>query len=112
MLAGSVRHLPLEVAAAIQWRDSVAEGLFRGRDLPSRSYLEVRYESLLSDPVRDLERVFSFFEIEGLPEAISYAERHLRRRRSSWDQRLSTAQIAAIEPVVRPMDEWLGYNWG
>lgn len=59
------RHLhESHIRCAHQWRDSVLLGRRDGQRLPGGRYLEVRYESLVLDPLRAVGEVMSFLELE------------------------------------------------
>jgi len=56
-----VRFQPRNLfTAARMWREYVGAGRRAGRNLPSESYMEVRYESLLARPEETMRRVCDF----------------------------------------------------
>lgn len=100
------------VAAASQWRDTTSEALFQGRALPLRDYMELRFEDLTRDAGKEIQRIFKFLELPGSDEAIQYAQNNLRPGTAdAWRASLTSAQLAEIEPIVRPVMEFIGYQW-
>lgn len=61
--------------AAIYWRRFVGEGRKGGADIGADRYIEVRYEDLTADPVKTLQRLCAFIEIDYHPDMLSYHER-------------------------------------
>ena len=98
--------------AAIQWREGVMRALCEGRRLPAGSYLEVRYEDLLSSPETQWDRIVGFLGIEEDRRARDWLLANARRDNfGKWKRQLSDEAVVALEPHVRPTLEFLGYSW-
>lgn len=74
-VAVSLRHLWFSPgtsmeALATQWCELIAEARQQGQGTPF--YLEVRYEDLVKEPVRELRRICRFLDLPYLPEMMSY----------------------------------------
>jgi hypothetical protein len=94
----------------------------RCRDRPN--YLLVRYEDLVQEPERELQRVcgavhvtYSKRLLDSPAQASSdrwWFERALQplttQRRNSWQQQLATHQVALIERILAPTMRAFGYN--
>jgi hypothetical protein len=108
------------VANARRWlRVNRAARLFQGRP----GYLEVRYEALVMDPVRELRTICSFLGEEYSasmivphPNAAAASEGAMRwqtavtsSRLDLWKNELTAAQVAQIEWVLGPSLESFGY---
>ena len=54
------------------WKDMIVESRAASRDCPT-DYLEIRYESLVQDPVKTLDAIFAFLGISGESERLVHA---------------------------------------
>lgn len=98
--------------AAIQWREGVMQALCEGRRLPVGTYLEVRYEQLLSSPEEEWGRIGNFLGIEENGVAREWLLANARRDNwGKWRRQLSEDELEALEPHIRPTLEFLGYSW-
>ena len=95
--------------AADEWRTSVEPGRASGRTL--ERYREVRYEELLTDPVRGLTDVFSWLGLDASSEAVQAAltEAGIRYNvdpsapavaAGKWRETLSPGDVAVFERVA------------
>lgn len=83
-----------------------------GRRLPNQVYLEVKYESLLTDPDAAWGRIAAFIDIEKGGSAGEWLRRQARRDNfGKWRTELSKGELCALEPHIRPKLEFLGYAW-
>jgi len=118
-------------AAARDWQAMVGAGRQAGATLPHETYLEVRYESLLSHPERTMKHVCKFIgeqftEAVLRPTAIRLGSRHPRligaRRHWSprteiitnntakWKKNMSLSKRILFESVAGDLLETLGYE--
>ncbi len=109
------------LVAAELWRDAVSSGQAAGRALTSGSYLEVRYEDLLSAPELVLRSACSFlgepFDPAMLtPSRLSTGRRSARLQvaldtsnRGKWRTALTSRERAVFEAVAGEVLESLDY---
>jgi hypothetical protein len=106
---------PMEMAGQ-QWV-LANEALLAGASQVKR-YHQLRYESLVADPIAELSRVWNFLELP-VPE-MQIAEKELRiggqrlelqteTNAGSW-RRISADQYRLLTPVIAAMQEQLGYE--
>jgi hypothetical protein len=109
-------------ATALYWEWMVQKGRAYGRQIPS-DYLEIHYEDLVSDPRRTLQTLGRFLDHDLDYDRIQSAGLgRLRDSNSSfreeqggphplnrWKERLSQQEIAALEAMVGPCLEEVGY---
>ena len=92
---------------AARWVNSVTLSRAHGAMLGER-YLEVRYESLVSDPAREMARLASFLDLDadhlGVAPVVSAGSVGKWRRRPS-------GQLAQLRPVLEPTLASFGYDW-
>lgn len=118
-------------ACAIEWRDSILAA--RRAAAEEKSYLEVRYEQLLADPVGSLRTVLEFCGLRCDPDlaarivednrfermkaarkspvaGIQEPAGHFRKGRAgSWREELSPGQLAEVLRVAGSLLAELGY---
>src|SRR5262245_61531603 len=128
-----VRFGPRNVfAAAKAWKEMVSSGRQVGASLPDETYLEVRYESLLSNPADVMKRVCAFIgepfaDVVLRPTAARLPSRHrpiigVRRPRRSpaseiistntekWKKQMSLPDRILFESVAGDLLQALGYE--
>jgi protein-tyrosine sulfotransferase len=108
--------------AARYWRETVQTVRRQAATVPGR-FLEVRYEDLVEDPRKEMERVLAFLG-EPWDEAVlkpsatlssresstaAVAEGLRKNKEESW-KKLSTAQLAEIEAEAGGLLRELGYS--
>lgn len=111
---------PAEVAdAAREWRDSVTAG--RRAALTAERYLEVRYEALLADPRREIERLYAWLGLpatsEDLAHPLAESARHENVDRfgvggiatQKWRSVFDRRDLAAFNEVAGDLLDELGY---
>jgi hypothetical protein len=81
--------------------------------IDSRRLLVLRFEELLRDPQRHLERLTQFLGVEFLP-AYSHAIGllNLQPTRAKWSAEWNANQLAIVLDVLQPMLGQLGYTDG
>lgn len=105
-----LRELPRHLMIAEQWRASVGASVSAGRALPKKNYHEIRYESLMQQPLQVLRKMIEFAELQAAPEMLDYAASHIDPNRTHrWKGTLSDEQEREIEDRMRPMLLKLGY---
>jgi hypothetical protein len=62
-------------ALAAFWAQRIRKGWSAGRALGAHRYMELRYEDLVEDPARELQRVCIFLDIDFRQEMLDYSER-------------------------------------
>ena len=113
------------VATALYWQWMVQRGRYGGRKFPA-DYIEIRYEDLVSSPRQALARLGSFIDHDLDYERIqsaglgrvsdtnsSFREEVAQREINPlgrWKQRLSHAEVAAIEASVGESLQESGYE--
>ena len=109
---------------ACQWRTEVAAARRLGRRLGVNRYLEVRYESLVADPERELERACAFAGLAYEPAMLEYAQevdvtrkphqQSLRRPPTpglrDWRRNMSAEEAAEFEAIAGDLLAELGYE--
>lgn len=121
-----VKGHPLEYGTQ-RWMESVKRSLLAQQKLPPWQFLEVRYESLVSEPEDTLRKVCDFADIMYDPRMLEYwklpttiEHRHFSHHRNlsrpvftgsvgRWEERLSEEQQAFVMAEMRPLLERVGY---
>lgn len=102
----------LLVTSAIQWREGVMHALCEGRRLPDGTYMELKYEELLSAPEETWCRIAEFLGMEEDGQARDWLVKQAKRDNfGKWRTELSEEQLRTLEPHIRPTLEYLGYPW-
>jgi hypothetical protein len=91
------REEPVAVCA-LWWRRNVSRGRNDGPGLGAHRYREVRYETLVSNPVDELEKIAAFLDLPFAPEMAAY---HVGRTR---DEPGLSAKSAWLPPTPRLRD--------
>jgi hypothetical protein len=113
------------VATALYWEWMVHQGRAHGREFPA-DYIEIRYEDLITDPKATLERLGAFLEhnldydqiqraaLGRLSETnSSFREEGAKEKLNPlrrWKERLTGAEVAAIEETVGECLQENGYE--
>jgi len=117
--------------AALFWKERVSAARSGGRTIRKNRYHEVRYESLVQDPVEELRKLSRRIDVQfesemtathrGGTDAIPEAHRGLDQfslldrpvdssRAYAWKRELADREIADIESVAAPLMRDLGYE--
>jgi hypothetical protein len=101
--------------AAMAWRHAVNRIESFGARLPATQFLHFRYECLLDDPVRTLDRVAAFLGISNHATLVSGLAGQLRVRvrennARKWQAELAPPEISCIEAMTRPILARYGYE--
>jgi hypothetical protein len=132
-VATSVLKLPWGpediIRAGQWWNDNVWVARRMGAVLGQERYLEVRYETLVEEPERELRRCCGFIGEEYSPEMLSYyrasdaaipAERRAQHyrynsppdpsRSYAWKREMDPCDVTLFQRQARPMLSELGYE--
>jgi hypothetical protein len=116
---------PRSVAdVACQWRTEVEAARRLGRRIGPGRYLELRYESLVADPERELRAICSFAGLPYEPAMLRHSEhvdvsakphqhsltRPLTPRIRDWRTEMTPAEAAGFEDVAGELLAALGYE--
>lgn len=114
--------------AASLWRERVLVGVETGRPLGSERYLELRYESLVSDANEEIKALCEWLGFAFDPGMLDYTEKaresmlpraekynpHLTesptRRTRDWSRDMPESQVEVFEAVAGDALERLGYE--
>lgn len=92
---------------AARWVNSVTLGRAHGSMLGDR-YIEVRYESLVCDPLGEMSRLAAFLDIE--PSGVTLEHAVSAGSVGKWRRR-SPRQLAQVRGVLEPTLAAFGYRW-
>lgn len=99
--------------SARRWVRAIRRARRGAKDLTPGSYLEVRYEDLVTDPTRTLERICSFVDLRFTPAMLRYPDRAPRRLREfqdlpnrSGDSRRAIHALTAKPPQAGRVAAW------
>ncbi len=102
--------LPPHLSSARQWEALVTCSRCDGRELPADRYLELRFEDLLRDPARILERIQEFTGIARSEAFFASALAKIDRRMvQQWSATLTPEQEREVEQELEPLLRELGY---
>ena len=91
------------------WSQQVERGVAAREQLPEDRYLELRFEQLLAEPRAQLERIASFFALEGGREGwIDRAAAQVRGAPAARRSDLPADERERLEAVCRPGMQLLG----
>jgi hypothetical protein len=93
---------------AARWVNSVNLGRAHGAMLGER-YLEVRYEALVADPVREMARLAAFLGLQTPPAAAELPEVRSESV-GKWRER-PAGQLDEIRAIMEPTLGAFGYDW-
>lgn len=103
-----------------RWRRAIVEGRSQGLRLPADRYLEVFYERLTADPVKQLERICRFLQIAFDPGMLHAARDTLRvkgmaetaivENSGRFKDYFTTEKLAYLEAIAGATLASLGYE--
>lgn len=95
---------------AIQWDWSVRAALGYGRNLNSKQYLEIKYEDFLNDPVRNLNIILDYLELDKNSVVYDTAMKKVRRDNlSKWHDKYSEEELKVVMSHIEPTLKYLEY---
>jgi hypothetical protein len=108
----AMRKYSLLDVCGMQWSRSVIatlEGLSAGK--ADKDYISVRYETLVHNPVNELERIGTFLQIEDLEPVRKFAQTKIRTSSvGSWQKHLSYPEMESLRPHIDKAMRLLGYS--
>ena len=107
---------PIEVVAAKQWLVSSEHLLKAQAEIPSSRWMEMGYEDYIDDPVAGTERITKFLDLDFTDELRDAAQAVRTTpvntvtppEKYKW-RKENPQEIKAIMPLIRDMQERLGY---
>ncbi len=97
---------------AKQWAETTRLSIGYGRQLPSNSYTEVRYEDLMLNPQAELLRLANFLEIENPEQMLDLSsEIPDSTRVNHWQKNIDSQTLSNIRNIVEPVLTEFGYSW-
>ncbi len=111
LIREEVKRMSLAEQCALQWSESVRQGLDFRKSFSDKSYLLIRYEDIVHRPVETAKQIFYFLDLDW-PEALSS---WLRQNISAgsldkWKTVLSNEDQERLRPVVMDLARRLGYD--
>lgn len=101
---------PALLATAL-WMSEVRCVLEARQTLPSRQYLEVRYEEFIRQPKQVLRHVLAFCDLQWTDGFERFVESFaLQSMNFKFKNQFTPQQLAQIEAMVAPLAEQLGYE--
>ncbi|MHC4992138.1 MAG: sulfotransferase family protein [Planctomycetota bacterium] len=97
--------------AARQWVVAVESALRDLADLPPDSWIDLRYEQVVSEPRRWFERICTFGGLEPDEAYLDMVEQTVQTAsKDRWQQELDETDLEEAMPIMRPLLERLGYT--
>jgi putative sulfotransferase len=90
------------------WSEQIERGLRTLQDLPRDSYLDVRFEDLVSDPATALQRIGAFLELPDAPGWIERGRRLVKGMPPGRFDRLARDEQLRLEAACKAAMERLG----
>jgi len=107
----AVEELPLVQVCARQWAIQVRAALAQKNELKSGTYMEVRYEDLVQNPLDKFSQICSFFELSMSEELESWINSKIDAGRiEKWQSELSEDELALVMKEQSILLEELGYT--
>lgn len=105
-----IEYSSLAQLCAMQWRHSVEAALQQACSLDEGSYLEVRYERLVADPVASYEAIQQYLGLTPAVEVETWVrETNDPARKNRWKEQLSAKELKEIMSEAGQLVGKLGY---
>jgi omega-hydroxy-beta-dihydromenaquinone-9 sulfotransferase len=101
---------PAAAIAAEHWRRSVERLLDDGRTLGPSRYFELRYETLVADPVGAMEDACDFAALRPSPVIDAARRTHVESRNDKYATQLTADDLRIVAQIVQPLAGRLGYD--
>jgi sulfotransferase family protein len=101
---------PAPAVAAEHWRRSVERLLDDARTLSPSRYFELRYETLVADPVAAMEDVCGFAGLRHSPVIAAARRTPVRSRNDKFATQLTAADLEMVAEIVQPLARRVGYD--
>lgn len=99
-----VREKLLAQVCAIQWRKSVESALAQKNYLKPRTYLEVRYEELVTKPSVVFQVIRDFLELPNSNSFNCWLKTKIdNQRQNKWQKELSPEKLQEIVKEIKPL---------
>jgi hypothetical protein len=96
----------------LQWANSILIASDQLSELPEASHITIKYEQLVEDPTRQLDKICDFVRIQNPDQFIVRGVESVRRdRQTKWKTELSEELLEEIKPIILPALTTLGYDW-
>ena len=99
---------PIELCG-LHWQRNLEE-LLLAKDLLGERYLEMRYEDLIDDVHGIVKQVLAFSDLDASAAYFSFLPEKLPNMNNKWRDDLSQKQIDALQRVIGPSLQMLGYS--
>lgn len=99
---------PIELCG-LHWQRNLEE-LLLAKDLLGERYLEIRYEDLIDDVHRIVKQVLKFGDLDTSATYFDFLPQKLPNMNNKWRDDLSQKQIDALQRVIGPSLQMLGYS--
>jgi hypothetical protein len=107
----AVRRHSLARVCAMQWRHSVEAALGQRAALAPDQYLEVRYETLMADPVTAVSRIMKFLELPPSAAIDEWVRAHIETHRPpDWRSELDEDALREVVDEITSLLDRLGYR--
>jgi len=107
----AVRAHSLIEVCALQWRRSVEATRAALAALPADTSIAVEYESLVTRPEEELERIMDFLGLGMTGETQEYARRSIHNKAPGrWREELAPDELAGLMAHIGPLLVELGYG--
>ncbi len=100
-----------DVLTALQWRYVVQSIRCDAEKLSTKSYLEVRYEDFVHEPIKTLKSLYHFTNLD-IPEEVKQAHKNDNRSFKNMNEKwhdLGKERLERITTVMQPLLQELGY---
>jgi len=107
-----VEHLPLHAVCAKQWVISIKSALEQKSAIQMGQYMEVRYEKVVSNPIKEFERMAEFIDVNPFDKIFQDYIRFQIRTTSidRWKKRLRGKALEEVMGIIGKLQRELGYN--
>ena len=105
-----LRHYGLGAAAAIQWREAALNAHYGGKNLASDHFLEIYFESLLTDPITTFKTVFDYLNLSYDHRDLEAIARQVRGDNIDKWKLCENNEVEVLEPQLRPTLDFFGYQ--
>lgn len=105
-----LKNLTSSQVAAKQWVISVETALRELKNVPRDQWLDLRYEQVVTDPVRWFQQIADFCEVKTTEEYLAAVKREVHPNSvDRWKKELKPEHLDEAMPIMAPLLERLGY---
>lgn len=107
-----VNRYPEHILLAKQWAATIEKVMELRQQLPSESYLEIKYEDLMLSTETEIKKVTRFLELEDTDNLIEYAIQTADpSRMHKWKEEIDEAKLQEVKDIMEPVMNKIGYQW-